>query len=86
MIEECNHDPMFKLCDTCILLNQREQLAKAVLVAHSQECMYCPYTMDAVACADLSHDCEVLGFGCYCDACKLARQVLPKQPEADNVS
>ena len=24
MISECHHDPLYKLCDTCHLMNQRE--------------------------------------------------------------
>jgi len=35
MITECNHDPMFKVCDMCSVLNQREVLAKAVLASHN---------------------------------------------------
>ena len=35
MITECNHDPIFKICDMCSVLNQREILAKALLASHN---------------------------------------------------
>ena len=30
MITECNHDPNFKICDMCSILNQRETMQEAL--------------------------------------------------------
>jgi len=35
MITECNHDAIFKICNMCSILNQREMLAEALLLSHN---------------------------------------------------
>lgn len=57
--------------------SQLRLLAEAVLVAHSDYCDYCPYTMSepewkAAGCND--------GQGCQCHACKVAREVMGCKP------
>lgn len=52
-------------------------LAEAVLVAHSDYCDYCPYTMSEPECK--AAGCND-GQGCQCPACKLAREVMGCKP------
>jgi len=62
MITECNHDPMFKICDICSLLNQRETLTKIVDAALAWRKDW-PDTKDEI---------EAEG-GCDCKLCQLIR-------------